>query len=198
LLWSSALTTGTFGFEWVGAAYDGGRVFAVNFDGRLRAIDAATGATAWEVSLPGQRAFSSSPSALSGTVYVGGAGTGGTSYAVDESNGAVRWAQGVENGDDSSPAVSTNGVFVSYACNQAYGFASATGALLWHHTDQCEGGGGNTTALHGGSIYTRGRLGDLRLDAANGAVLGTYTTTFIPAFTDTAMLTTPTSVLSGT
>jgi len=48
------------------------------------------------VQLPGQYAFSSPPTAEGGFVYVGGAGDGGTVYAVDEKNGAVVWTENVE------------------------------------------------------------------------------------------------------
>ena len=41
-LWGPVDLGGTYG--WSNAAYDAGRVFAVNFDGLLRAFDAASGA----------------------------------------------------------------------------------------------------------------------------------------------------------
>src|ERR671931_1017593 len=119
--WSAAIP-GTY--SWASAAYDGGRVFAVNFDGVLRAFAGDTGALQWSTQLPGQYAFTSPPTASAGVVYVGGAGSGGTLYAVDESNGNVLATQSVMNGDVSSPALSGSAVFVSYACNQAYGFAT--------------------------------------------------------------------------
>ena len=61
------------------AAFDEGRVFVVNFGGTLSAFDAGTGAPLWSEQLPGQYAFSAPPTARDGTVYVGGAGNGGTS-----------------------------------------------------------------------------------------------------------------------
>ena len=42
---------------WSNAAYDAGRVFAVNHDGVLRAFDAASGALLWSKQLPGQIFF---------------------------------------------------------------------------------------------------------------------------------------------
>ena len=169
--WSTPIS-GTF--FWSSAAYDGGRVFVVNVDGLLRAFAGDTGALAWSTQLPGQYIFSSAPTASNGVVYVGGAGSGGTLYAVDESNGAVLATQPVENGDDSSPALSGSAVFVSYACNQAYGFATPSLDPLWHYSTSCEGGGGRTTVYANGQVYTRDFLGNLILDAATGNLIRSW------------------------
>ena len=173
-------------YFWSGATYDGGKVFTVNYDGQMRAFDAGTGASVWTTQLPGQYAFSSPPTATNGVVYTGGAGIGGTVYAVDESSGAVIWTNAVANGDDSSPAVTSQGVYVSYACQQAYDFTPSTGAQLWHHTTYCSGGGGKTPAVHNGRVYIRDFLGNLALDAATGSELGTFASGPIPAFAGTS------------
>src|SRR5690348_3103378 len=136
-VWSVSIS-GTYAFA--NAAYDGGKVFVVNFDGLMKAFDAATGSQLWSVQLPGQYAFTSPPTASNGTVFVGGAGSGGTLYAVNEANGNVMWTASVENGDHSSPAVTSSSVFVSYACPQSYAFAPATGQPQWHYSGPCEGG----------------------------------------------------------
>ena len=101
-IWSADLP-GTYFFA--DAAYDSGKVFVVNFDGLMKAFDAASGNLLWSVNLPDQYAFTSPPTAVNGVVFIGGAGSGGTVYAVDESNGQVLWTMPVENGDSSSPAV---------------------------------------------------------------------------------------------
>ena len=164
------------------AAYDNGRLFAVNSGGLLSALDAATGAILWTKQLPGQYFFSSAPTATAGRVYVGGAGSGGTVYSVDQLDGGVAWTASVANGDDSSPAVSGGKVYVSYACNQAYAFDAADGGALWHHSSGCSGGGGKTVAVANGRVYTRDFDGDLVLDASDGGLIGLYTSTKIPAF----------------
>jgi len=169
-------------YYWSGAAYDGGKVFTVNYDGQMRAFDAGTGASVWTTQLPGQYSFSSAPTAINGVVYTGGAGIGGTVYAVAENSGTVLWTNAVANGDDSSPAVTAQGVYVSYACQQAYDFAPSTGALVWHHTTECSGGGGKTTAVHNGRVYIRDFQGNLALDAATGAEVGSFSSVPIPAF----------------
>lgn len=196
LSWGPVALGGTY--FWSAIAYEAGRVFTINFDGRLSAFESTSGKQDWSVQLPDQYAFSSAPTASGGRVYVGGAGSGGTLYAVDETNGNVLWSASVENGDDSSPAVSASGVFVSYACNQAYGFNPVSGLRLWHYSGQCEGGGGKTVMLDNGTVYTRDFEGNLLLDAARGTSLGTYASHTIPAAANGTLYTTNDGVLSAT
>jgi outer membrane protein assembly factor BamB len=184
-LWSQPIS-GTY--YWSNAAYDAGKVFVVNFDGLLRAFDAATGDPAWELQLPGQYAFSSPPTATEGIVYVGGAGSGGTVYAVDDATQAVLWTQSVANGDHSSPVVTSRSVFVSYACPQTYALNRATGGVKWHYSGSCSGGGGKTVVYHRGRVYAR----DVFFASENGNVfhgndgtlLGTFQSTTAPAFAE--------------
>jgi outer membrane protein assembly factor BamB len=172
-VWSQFIS-GTYSFS--GAAYDNGQVFVVNYNGVLQAFGAATGALAWSAQLPGQYAFTSPPTAGNGVVYVGGAGSGGTVYAVDEVTGGLISTASVENGDDSSPALANGNVYVAYACDQAYGFGQATLSLLWHFTTGCEGGGGKTVVYANGRVYTRDFInGNLVLDAGTGGQLATWT-----------------------
>ena len=109
-------------------------------------------------------------------VYTGGAGSGGTLYAVDAATGAVLWTQPVANGDDSSPAVTANGVYVSYACEQTYAFAPESGNPIWHHETDCSGGGGRTPVLADGGVWVRDDAGMVPsvLNAADGKVRGSY------------------------
>ena len=179
-VWSHQLPGG-FSYPWAAAAYDRSRVFAVDTSGVMTAYDAPSGALLWTESLPLQYLFSSPPTAANGIVYVGGAGSGGTVYAVDEVTGTVLATQSVQNGDHSSPALSQSSVFVSYACNQAYGFAQGTLASLWYYSGPCEGGGGKTTAYENGRVFTRDFTGNLILDASSGALLGQYAASAIPA-----------------
>jgi outer membrane protein assembly factor BamB len=182
-LWTTAIS----GNYALGPAYDAGQVFVVNTDGLLRAFDSGTGAQNWITQLPGQYMFSSPPVAAHGVVYTGGAGSGGTLYAVDELTGGVLATRPVENGDDSSPSLSDTGVFVGYACNQAYGFAQTSLAPLWHYTTSCEGGGGETTVFANGDVFTRDYFGNLVLDAATGTLLSTYPGGAAPAVDKTTV-----------
>lgn len=177
-----------------GIAYDGGQVFAVTYDGLLRAFDEANGALRWQQQMPGQYAFTSPPTAFNGRVYLGGAGSGGTLYAVNETDGTLSWTARVSNGDHSAPAATATGIYVSYACNHAYAFEPSNGALLWHHSGVCSGGGGKTVAVHDGRVYTRDYYGDLILDAGNGQEVGRYRSDTVPSFDGGLAF----SLLSGT
>src|SRR5258706_2974726 len=150
------------------ATYDSGRIFTLNGTGILQAFSAKKGSLLWTTQITSQFSFSSPPTALHGMVYTGAAGSGGTVYAFNESNGSQVWTQSVQNGDDSSPTVTSKGVYVSYACNQAYDFTPKTGNLIWHYSGPCEGGGGATTALYHNQLYTRDFNGDLILQASHG------------------------------
>jgi outer membrane protein assembly factor BamB len=178
-LWSHALGGS---YSWSGLAYDAGQVFTVNANGTLTAFDAGTGATDWSLSLPGQRQFNSPPTAIDGYVYTGGAGSGGTLYAVSEASGQLAWEEPVENGNASSPAVDANGVYVAYACDQDYDFDPLTGAPIWHHAGSCEGGGGSTPVLSAGDVLGRdASSGNVILSASAGDTLGSFTAGPAPA-----------------
>lgn len=172
--WAPVDLGGTY--WWSALAYGGGRLYAQNYDGVLTAFNPASGKEIWTVTLPGQSSFTSPPTFAGGVVYTGGAGSGGTLYAVDAASGAVLWTQPVANGDNSSPAVSANGVYVSYACEQTYAFAPKSGNLIWHHETDCSGGGGRTPVLADGGVWVRDDAGMVPsvLNAADGTVRGTY------------------------
>jgi outer membrane protein assembly factor BamB len=176
-------------YYWSNAAYEGGRVFVVNFDGVLQAFSATDGTTVWTRQLPGQYAFSSPPVVSGGVIYVGGAGSGGTLYAVSSATGNVLWTRSVENGDDSSPALSPTSVFVSYAGPQVYAFRRSNGDQLWHYDSGIEGGGGKTPVFvpgdataPGGRLYTRAFEGSYVFDALTGEILDTFGSATAPAF----------------
>lgn len=168
-MWSVDIA-GSFGS--IGISYDAGKIFVVNYDGLLQAFDAASGQLGWSVKFPIQYAFTSPPTAINGTVFVGGAGQGATLYAVDQRTGGILWASDMPSGGDhSSPAVSGGNVFVSYVCPQSYGFDSLSGQLLWHYSGPCDGGGGRTPVVHAGKVYVR----DVSNSATNGLILGAGT-----------------------
>lgn len=172
-------------------AYDGQRIFALNYNGVLTAFVASTGHELWSRQLPGQYSFTAPPTAYDGVVYVSGAGVGGTVYAVSEADGIVRWTGPVMNGDKSSPAVDDTGAYVSYACQQDYRF-TLRGKLAWHHSTSCEGGGGSTAVLHGNSLYARGEKGldtPVILSAPAGTSRGIFASDTAPAFDNISMYT---------
>jgi outer membrane protein assembly factor BamB len=178
ILWSRTLP---LGWPRANAAYDAGRIFVSGTNpvccaagGSTVAYAADSGALLWQTDLPWQYATTAAPTAANGVVYVSGSGSGGTLFALSEDDGHVLASQSVANGDQSSPTLSDGAVFVSYACNQAYGFSQTTLAPLWHYSTFCSGGGGKTTVYAGGRVYTRDFYGSLVLDASTGGLLRTY------------------------
>jgi outer membrane protein assembly factor BamB len=178
---------------WIGAAYDDGMVFVVpesgatpGGPGAMFAYSARDGMPLWRAVLPGQYLFSSAPTARDGYVYTGGAGVGGTVYAVRETDGKLVWTAPVENGDSSAPAVTADGVFVSYVCPQTYRFAPAAGTQIWQYAGGCEGGGGESAAVYAGSVWVRDvydfQTDGIVLDAKSGALTGGFNSTYAPAF----------------
>lgn len=167
--------------QWSGLCYENGRVFAVNGSGLLRAFDGTSGSVIWNVQLPGQFSFSAPPTVSQGVIYVSGAGSGGTVYAVNADSGAVLWTRAVMNGDKSSPAVSSDGVYVSYTCPNVYKLDPATGAIIWHYSTGCSGGGGKTPALYNDRLYVRD-FSDTIFDSATGTITGNFNAKNTPAF----------------
>lgn len=183
-VWGPVSLGGTY--WWSALAAGGGDVFALNYDGVLQAFDLLTGTQQWIVQLPGQYSFTSPPTYADGVVYSGGAGEGGTVYANRASDGTLLWTDPVENGDDSSPAVSSAGVYVSYACAQTYDFNPVTGAQIWHYSTSCEGGGGKTPVLGDGQLWVRDPdTGSVVLNASNGALTHTFSAGPAPAIDGT-------------
>jgi outer membrane protein assembly factor BamB len=173
-------------YYWSAAAYDKGRIFVLTFNGVLNAFTAdRTGTLLWSVQMPNQFDFTSPPTAYKGTVFVGGAGVGGTLYAVDESTGAIEWTNSVENGEESSPAVGDNGVYVTYPC-QYYKFDPASGRQIWDTSGSCEGGGGSTPVYFQDRVLARDLVGGLDiLDANTGRITATASAVYAPAaYTD--------------
>ncbi|MFG3529108.1 PQQ-binding-like beta-propeller repeat protein [Streptomyces sp. NPDC047917] len=171
--WAPVDLGGTY--WWSALAYGGGRLYAQSDDGVLTAFNPATGAKIWTTTLTPQYSFTSPPTFAGGVVYTGGAGSGGTLYAVDAADGSVLWTQPVENGDNSSPAVTADGVYVSYACEQTYAFDPKSGDPIWRHRTDCSGGGGRTPVLADGGVWIRDAgMPSTVLGTTDGQVRGSY------------------------
>ena len=180
-LWSYSLTGS---YYWSTLCYENGRVFALNYDGLLRAFDGSTGSLIWSRQLPGQYSFSSAPTVFQGVVYVGGSGSGGTAYAVSADNGNVLWTTPVSNGSNSSPAVSADGVYLSYSCLNVYKLNPGNGSTIWHTTPNCSGGGGKTPVLYNNRVYARevSSNTDWIFDSQTGGTINTFVSKSAPAF----------------
>jgi len=171
------------------AAYDSGKVFVISSPvataATIEAFDAQSGNRLWSTLLTGQYSFTGGLTAANGFVYAGGAGSGGTLYAVDQTTGAIRWTQQVQNGDNSTPAVTVDGVYVTYPC-QTYDFRPATGESVWNGNTGCEGGGGATPVVASQLVYSPNGISGYNgttYNAETGALIGTYTADSPSAFT---------------
>jgi outer membrane protein assembly factor BamB len=179
-------------YWWAAAAYDNGMVFVVPnttsgfSNGELLAYRTSDGSLLWTANLTGQYFFTAPPTVGNGFVYTGGAGVGGTVYAVKETDGSLTWTASVENGDNSSPVVTSNGVYVSYVGPQSYRFNPTTGTQIWHFSGPGEGGGGATPVLYNGLLFVRDWAMDyghngVVLNAASGKIVGYFDADFAPA-----------------
>jgi outer membrane protein assembly factor BamB len=171
------------------AAYDNGKIFVVSSPfataATMEAFDAGSGAMLWSTLLAGQYAFSAAPTAANGMVYIGGAGSGGTLYALDQGTGALLWTQSVQNGDNSAPAVTADGVYVTYPC-WTYDFRPATGESIWNNNTGCEGGGGATPVVANQLVYSPNGVAGYNgsvFHAETGANAGAFVADTPPAIT---------------
>jgi outer membrane protein assembly factor BamB len=129
----------------------GGRVYAVSYDGRLYALDAASGEVLWKFATDGERRFEarglhgqqprtqtfadvydvylSSPVVADGTVYFGSGD--GHLYAVDAASGSLRWR--VRTGDvvHASPALAEGLVIVGSWDGRLYAVDARSGQTRW-------------------------------------------------------------------
>jgi outer membrane protein assembly factor BamB len=181
--WSHPIS-GTY--FWSNAAYDGGRLFVVNFDGLLRAFQATDGAQLWTVKMPDQYAFSAPPTAVDGVVYLLGGGSAGTLYAVNESDGTVVWTADAGGDGSSSPSVAGGRIAVSAGCGTSS--FDLAGNAKWSVRQDCPGIGASTSAVWEEHVYSRVN-GGVSLALSDGSVQGAFASDLIPAFAGGLMYT---------
>jgi outer membrane protein assembly factor BamB len=186
-VWGPVVIAGT-----ANAAYDSGKIFALSApfanSATMEAFDAQSGKQLWSTLLGGQWSFTAAPTAANGLVYTGGAGSGGTLYAVDQTNGNIVWTQSVQNGNNSTPAITADGVYVTYPC-WTYDFRPATGESIWNNNTGCEGGGGATPVVANQLVYSPNNVSGYNgtvYNAETGANAGTYVADTPAAFTATS------------
>jgi len=189
-LWTQPVPAG-YG-TWIGFAFEHGGLFGATThtpqfsSGAMFAFSTNDGHQVWNTQLPGQYSFSSATTARNGMAYTGGAGGGGTVYALQESTGQLVWTGSVENGDSSAPAVTDDGVYVSYVCPQTYRFDPKTGQQIWHYSGGCEGGGGDNAAVYHNLVFARDvdatQSAGVVLKASNGSPLANFDSRYPLAF----------------
>lgn len=164
-------------YYWSALCYENGRVFALNSNGLLRAFDGASGNIVWSRQLDGQSGYSSAPTVYQGVIYVSATKI----QAVSADTGIILWTSPVWGGSKSSPAVSNDGVYLSYSCPNVYKLNPASGALVWKYSNGCSGGGGKTPVLYDGRLYVRDYY-DYIFDSQTGLQIGSFVSKNIPAF----------------
>lgn len=182
-VWGPILVAGTGN-----AAYENGTLFvlytpALGNGGILQAFDAGTGASRWSAMLPGQYALDAAPTAANGMVYVTESGVGVTLYGYDQRNGNLVWNQLLMAGDNCAPAVTADGVYVTYP-QIAASFDPLSGAQNWMKLDGGDGGGGAIPVVANGLVYAPNGFGTYNgqvLDAGTGVLKGTYAADMPPA-----------------
>ena len=149
----------------------GGIVYVGSDDGKVYALDAATGHLRWTYTTGG--GVASSPAVVGGTVYVGSEDH--KVYALDAATGHLRWTYTTGDRVDSSPAVVGGTVYVGSHDGKVYALDAATGHLRWTYTTGAVAVD-SSPAVAGGIVYvTTGWDGNVyALDAATGQHKWTY------------------------
>ncbi|HTT05326.1 MAG TPA: outer membrane protein assembly factor BamB [Steroidobacteraceae bacterium] len=109
------------------AAVDGQRVFIASHNGRVEALDLASGRHLWRIRV--RATLSGGPGAGAGVVVVGGAK--GNVIALSETDGKVRWQRRINSEILSAPAVGTDFVVVRGVDGRLQALTTATGADTW-------------------------------------------------------------------
>ncbi len=123
--------------------YADGKLYLISTDGKIQALDAATGKTLWKQSTrvgegiwpfkhkkPGPDArWAGGPSVL-GNLLVGGPRDGHV-YAMDSATGKQLWSAEVDNEVISPPAIDAGNVYVRTNSGYVYAFDANSGERKW-------------------------------------------------------------------
>ncbi|MCR9255133.1 MAG: PQQ-binding-like beta-propeller repeat protein [Alphaproteobacteria bacterium] len=156
-----------------------GRVFVLNSESELIALDQATGDELWEVDLVPED--EDAPVGAGGVAYRGGRLFAATGFAevvaLDAMSGDVLWRGNASAPVRSAPSVASGRVFAITVDNQLLALDEATGERLWAHAGIQETAGllgGSSPAVDNNVVvapYTSGEVFALRIE--NGRVLWT-------------------------
>ena len=146
-----------------------GLVYINSSDGKLRVLDASTGALRWlwnaSVSMP-----LSTPAVVNGIVYLGADAL----YALDATTGSWLWDYSTKGKGDTftSPVVVNGVVYVGTSSGKLFALNATTGARLWV---QAAGGSAFAPVVANGVVYD-GQYTIYAVNAANGTILWSKTT----------------------
>jgi len=124
-----------------------GTVYVGSHDGKLYALDAATGAKRWEYKTGGW--VESSPAVVNGVVYFGS--NDGRLYALDAHSGEKLWDFKAKSVIKSSPAVADGVVYFGAADYYVYALDAVTGEKLWDF--ETEGPVNSSPVVANGIVY---------------------------------------------
>ena len=162
------------------AAYEGGKVFTINYDGEVRAFEADTGTELWSMHLPSTGKFNSPLTALGGKIYITGGYAPDSIFAVSEATGALLWKRSYAPTENwNLPAASAKGLYFTCACAAVCGLEGMAGGDLWAPAQGCVGNGRGRTLLSEGRLYVSANLGypneqGAVFDAATGGKVGEF------------------------
>jgi outer membrane protein assembly factor BamB len=149
-----------------------GRVYATDSDGRVTALDFATGGRIWRVRATtpdeGSRPLGGGVAFADGLLY---ASTGfGEVLALDPTNGASVWTAKVGNPVRGAPTVTQGRVLVITLDNQTEALDGRTGAIVWTHAGLVETStllSGTSPAVEAGTVvsaYSSGEIYGLQIE----------------------------------
>ncbi|MFN3596206.1 MAG: PQQ-binding-like beta-propeller repeat protein [Rubricoccaceae bacterium] len=151
---------------------DGSRLVAAAYDGTVRALDAATGAVAWEARPDTLARLLATPLLAGGLAVV--ADDRGAVRAFDVATGALVWTAAAGAPVHRTPALAAGRLFVPTTRGRLVALEAATGAALWTDDAWAAGMGDFvrlTTPAASEALVVVGSTGGLvrALDPASGA-----------------------------
>lgn len=177
-----------FTYYWAAMAYDNGRIFVLDNNGKLSAFEAADGSFVWSTNAPGgYSAYDYSPPvAVNGLIFTR---ISSNLRVFKASDGSMVWSKTIPSSDyifmhGSSVFVGDDGVYLAGSCQKAFKFQIFDGNPIWNYDSGCAYEGQEGT-LYNNRIYVRAGSNPpgLILDAVNGTYLGNWIPTgALPTF----------------
>ena len=158
--------TGVRGFAFHTPAIDGDRLLLAT-NGKLYALNATTGDILWDVEVPNQHEFNSSPAVSNGIVYFGCTSNGGsdvpaTVYAISVSSGEQIWSSTINQDRFGihTALVAADGLLIATGDQVGVvAFDLLDGSLVWNFTPN-NGFQGASPIVSGNRIYYLDVAGD--------------------------------------